>query len=107
MTYVMLYKTKVRSDRIEKMKEVSAKFFELYQEHGIKVIGHWTRIDKPTTNYLMTEYESEADYITKVEKLRADPRYQELSKELEHYRKGFKMKRLQPSDVMVENLLMH
>jgi len=103
----MLYKTKVKPDKIEKMEEVSAKFYELYKEHGIKVIGHWTRIDKPTTNYLMIEYESEADYTAKVKKLRADERYQELTKELEHYRKDFKMKRLQPSATMMENHLTH
>ena len=96
----MLYKTKVRPDKIERMKELSAQFFDLYMKHGIEVIGHWTRIDKPTTNYLMTSYESEADYSAKVEELKSDERYQELSKELHQIRKDFKMKRLLPTGIM-------
>lgn len=100
MTYVMLYKTKVKPDKIERMKEISSQFSEIYKEHGIEVIGHWTRIDKPTTNYLMTSYASEADYTEKVEKLKSDERYQKLSIELQEIRKDFKMKRLSPTGIM-------
>ncbi|MFW9919418.1 MAG: hypothetical protein ACFFED_07450 [Candidatus Thorarchaeota archaeon] len=100
MTYVMLYKTKVKPEKIERMKELSAQFFEIYKEHDIEVLGHWSRIDKPTTNYLMIQYASEADYASKVEKLKSDERYQSLSVELNQIREDFKMKRLVPTGVM-------
>ena len=100
MTYVMLYKTKVKPDKIERMRELSSQFLEIYKEHEIKVVGHWTRIDKPTTNYLMTQYENEAEYTSKVEKLRSDARYQQLSEEIRGIRKEFKMKRLVPGEMM-------
>ena len=100
MSYVMLYKTKVKPDKIERMRELSAEFYEIYKAHGINILGHWTRIDKPTTNYLMTSYENEADYTSKVEELRSDERYQSLSAELKQIRKDFKMKRLTSTGIM-------
>ncbi len=100
MSYVMLYLTKVKPDKIERMRELSAEFFEIYKAHDIEVLGHWTRIDKPTTNYLMIRYANEADYTSKVETLRSDERYQSLSAELKHIRKDFKMKRLTSTGIM-------
>jgi len=100
MTYVMLYRTKVRPEKIERMRELSSQFFEIYKEHGIEVLGHWTRIDKPTTNYLMTRYANEAEYTSKVNELKSDERYQALSVELREIRKDIKMKRLVPSGIM-------
>ncbi|MHA1907837.1 MAG: hypothetical protein ACW98Y_11125 [Candidatus Thorarchaeota archaeon] len=92
----MLIKTKVRHESIEKLTELRSQFNEVYQEHGIEIIGHWSRIDKPTTTYTMTRYADEADYNAKVQKLKADERYVKLSAELQPIRKDFKMKRLTP-----------
>jgi hypothetical protein len=94
MAFVMLIKTKVRHESIEKLTELRSQFNEVYQEHGIEVIGHWSRIDKPTTTYTMTRYENETDYQEKVQKLQADERYVKLSAELKPIRKDFKMKKL-------------
>ncbi|MFW9847693.1 MAG: hypothetical protein ACFFF4_01045 [Candidatus Thorarchaeota archaeon] len=97
MSLVMLLKTKVRHENIEKLAELRSKFNEVYADHGIEVLGHYNRIDKPTTTYTMIRYEDEADYNEKVAKLRADERYVNLSKELHSIRKDFKMKRLTPA----------
>ena len=96
MALVMLLKTKVKHESIEKLSELRAQFNEVYQDHGIEVIGHWSRIDKPTTTYTMTRYVDEADYNEKVQKLKADERYVKLSAELQPIRKDFKIKRLTP-----------
>jgi hypothetical protein len=93
----MLLKTKVRHESIEKLTELRSQFNEVYQDHGIEVIGHWSRIDKPTTTYTMTSYADESDYNEKVQKLKADERYIKLSAELQPIRKDFKIKRLIPA----------
>ncbi len=98
MTFVMLMKTKVRHESIGKLTELRSQFNEVYQDHGIEVIGHWTRIDKPTTTYTMTRYADEADYNEKVQKLKGDERYTKLSAELASIRKDFKAKRLTPAE---------
>ena len=87
-------KTKVKHESIEKLTELRSQFNEVYQDHGIEVVGHWSRIDKPTTTYTMTRYADEADYNEKVQKLKADERYIKLSAELQPIRKDFKVKKL-------------
>ncbi len=96
MALVMLIKTKVKHESIEKLTELRSQFNKVYQDHGIEIVGHWSRIDKPTTTYTMTRYADETDYNNKVQKLKADERYIKLSAELQPIRKDFKMKKLTP-----------
>ncbi|MFW9955793.1 MAG: hypothetical protein ACFFD3_14690 [Candidatus Thorarchaeota archaeon] len=93
----MLYTTEVKSESIPHLFELRNKFDEIYDEHGIDVMGYWQREDKPNVTYMMTRYSSDDDYKSKIEKLRADERYMKLTHELEQIRTGFEAKRLNPA----------
>ncbi len=94
MALVMLYKTKVRPESVERLSEIRSKFMDLYAEHGITVIGHWAKIDKPHVSYYMTQYSDEAEYHTKIRNLHNDSRYKALTDQLREIRVKSKVKRL-------------
>jgi hypothetical protein len=55
-------------------------FQEIYMKYGVKVIGAWENMDDPKEGYLITAYHNKAHYEETVAKMRADPKYIELSK---------------------------
>ena len=66
-----------------KMQRVYKGFQEIYEKHGVKVIGAWENADDTDETYLITAYRDEAHYEEAVAKMREDPTYQELSKTFE------------------------
>ena len=97
MSFVMLYKTKVKEESIEKLASLRSQFNEIYEEHGVNVIGHWHKEGKQTKYYTMISYADETEYHATVQKLQADERYAKLSEELKQIRKDFESKRLIPA----------
>lgn len=96
MSYVMLYTTEVSPESVNQLEDLRAKFMEIYNEHGVKVIGHWKQADNERVSYYMTQYEDEADYRSKVQKLHNDPRYIELTSQLDKIRTESIAKKLVP-----------
>jgi hypothetical protein len=96
MSYVMFYTTEVRPESVGKVEELRAKFMEIYKDHGVNVIGHWKQADNERVSYYMTQYESEADYRSKVQQLHNDPRYTELTGKLDKIRTASNAKKLVP-----------
>jgi hypothetical protein len=56
-------------------------FQEIYRKYGVKIIGAWENVDDPQEGYLITAYRDNAHYVEAVAKMRADPKYMELTKE--------------------------
>ncbi len=92
----MLYTTEVRPESVNQLEDLRAKFMEIYNEHGVNVIGHWKQADNERVSYYMTQYESEADYRSKVQQLHNDPRYKELTAQLDKIRTESNAKKLVP-----------
>ena len=65
-----------------KMQRVYKGFQEIYERHGVKVIGAWENTDDTDETYMITAYRDEAHYEEAVAKMREDLKYQELSKTL-------------------------
>ncbi len=66
-----------------KMQRVYKGFQEIYEKHGVKVIGAWENADDTDETYLMTAYRDKAHYEEAVAKMREDSTYRELSKTFE------------------------
>jgi hypothetical protein len=61
------------------MERIFKGFQEIYQEHGVKVIGAWENAENPLEEYLITAYNDAAHYKEAVAKMRVNKRYQELT----------------------------
>ncbi len=72
----------------EKMKRIYKKFQEIYEKHGVKVIGAWEDVDESNESYLITAYRDKAHFEETVAKMREDSAYQELSKEFKGNREN-------------------
>jgi len=94
MAIVMLYQTKVKSDAIEKMDELRNGFKDIYEKHGIDVVGRWKSVDQPEESYYMVQYDSEDDYQHKTRTLHDDEQYLRLSSQLNEIRTDFKSTKL-------------
>ena len=75
MTFVMLIKTKVKHESIEKLTELRSQFNEVYQEHGIEVpeIQSWLvstgGFTEEVINYVDSQkdmYRSDHDVINNI-----------------------------------------
>jgi hypothetical protein len=78
-----LYKSRVSSGKKPEDKEVEwdfKGFQEIYSKYGVKVIGAWENMDDPQEGYLITAYRDNTHYEETVVKMRADPKYMELTK---------------------------
>ena len=64
----------------ETMKRVYTGFQEMYERHGVKVIGAWENTVDTSETYLITEYRDRAHFKEAVAKMQEDPAYKELSK---------------------------
>jgi heme-degrading monooxygenase HmoA len=96
MTIVMLYRTTVKPDAIEKMDELRNGFKIIYEQHGLDVIGHWRSVDQPNESFYMVKYESEDDYQHKTRSLHSDEQYLRLTSQLNEVRIDFKSTKLVP-----------
>ena len=92
----MFYHTKVKGDSVEKMDELRKEFRQLYEQHGIDVIGRWKSIENPHESYYMVSYVSDDDYQHKTRTLHEDEKYLNLSSQLNEIRTDFKAERLIP-----------
>lgn len=96
MTVVMLYQTTVKPDASETMDEIREGFKNIYEKHGIDVIGHWKSVDSPNESFYMVRYESEDDYQRKTRTLHGDEQYLRLTSQLNEVRTDFKAIKLVP-----------
>ena len=64
----------------ETMKGLYEGFQEIYERHGIKVIGAWESAADTSETYLITAYRDRAHFKEAVAKMREDPAYKELGK---------------------------
>jgi hypothetical protein len=96
MTLVMLYQTKVKEDSVEKMDELRDEFRNLYEQHGIDVIGRWKSIETPHESYYMVKYENHEDYEQKIGALHEDEHYLNLTSQINLIRTDFRAIKLEP-----------
>lgn len=89
-----LYKERIKAGKRPKDGEFERsfnKFKEIYDEHGVRVIGVWENVDDPYEGYLVTAYRDNAHYEETVAKLRANSKYKDLTKDLEEYRESIEV----------------
>jgi len=96
LALVMMYRTKIKRDKLEEMDKLRGAFMDLYDKHDVDVIGHWRENKEPHISYYMTRYEDEDDYTNSVLRLHEDQRYRELTARLNEIRTDFEARRLTP-----------
>lgn len=64
----------------ETMTSIYTGFQEIYERHGVKVIGAWENAADTSETYLITAYRDRAHFKEAVAKMREDAQYKELSK---------------------------
>ncbi|MGV9104008.1 MAG: hypothetical protein ACOC3C_07835 [Candidatus Thorarchaeota archaeon] len=96
MALVMMYKTKIKRDKLEEMDKLRGAFMDIYDKHDVDVIGHWRESKAPHVSYYMARYEDEDDYTKTVLKLHEDQGYRELTARLNEIRTDFEATRLTP-----------
>lgn len=96
MAHYMLYRTKSKNGNSDELDEMRIEFEGIYKKYNVDIIGFWENLDDPSEIYYLSKFEDEADYKSKVEKLRSDDRYIELTKMLEEIRLESHATRLKP-----------
>ena len=96
MTLVMLYRTTVKPEAVEKLNDIRNHFSEIYMKHGIEVLGHWRNAENPNESVYMVRYESESDYQHKTRTLQEDENYINLTAQLNSIRTDFTPEKLIP-----------
>ncbi|MFX1512051.1 MAG: NIPSNAP family protein [Promethearchaeota archaeon] len=82
-----LYKERLRRN-YQEIEQAFKQFQEIYKKFGVKVIGAWENVDDPQEGYLITAYRDNAHYEETVAKMRTDPKYTELTSELQKVRES-------------------
>ena len=72
-------------------------FSKIYKKYDVKVLGGGTNVDNPREMYLMVVYKDKTHYEETVKKLQNDPKYAELSKELQERRESIEITTLESS----------
>jgi len=72
-------------------------FSKVYKKYDVQVLGGGTNVDNKSEMYLMVVYKDNAHYEETVKKLRADPKYIELTKKLEESRESVEVITLESS----------
>ena len=72
----------------QEYEQMTKGFQEIYDRYGVKVIGAWENIEDPDEGYLITAYRDNAHYEETVAKMRVDPQYIELTKDLQESRES-------------------
>ncbi|MFX1254017.1 MAG: hypothetical protein ACFFCZ_20560 [Promethearchaeota archaeon] len=99
-----LYKTRYKAGHdsdIERFKE----FIEFYKEYGVQIVGGGVNVDNPLENYLITTYRDKVHYAETVAKLQSDPKYQELTQQLQEVRESVEVTTLEVPDFLKGPLL--
>ncbi len=73
--YSIIKSNKHTQEDIDRAQE----FGKLYDKYGVHVVGAWVNEEDETEVYLITRYNDAAHYEETVGKLRADPKYVELT----------------------------
>jgi hypothetical protein len=73
------------------MDRIFSGFLEIYDKYGVKVIGRWENEDDSLEHYLITYYRDKDHYQTATTKMRTDPKYVKLSKDLQDTRESIKV----------------
>ena len=97
MTLVMLYRTTVKPEAIELLNEIRSKFSDIYNRHGVEVLGNWKNAENPNETIYMVRYESESDYKHKTEELQENEHYIHLTAKLNSIRTDFSPEKLVPA----------
>ena len=90
----MLYTTKAKSS--EEMDDLRKQFQEIYNRYNIDVVGFWTNAEAENEFFYMSKYKDETDYEKKVELLRNDEEYKNLTEKVKEARVAFDSKKLVP-----------
>ena len=80
----------------KEMKRVFNGFQDIYRKYEVMVIGAWENVEDDLESYLITEYQDEIHYEKTIAKIRANPEYKKLSKELQDTRDSIKIVTLKP-----------
>ena len=64
----------------ETMKGIYTGFQEIYEMHGVKVVGAWENAADTSKTYMITAYRDRAHFKEAVANMREDPQYKKLSK---------------------------
>jgi hypothetical protein len=73
------------------MERIFLGFQEIYEKNGVKVIGAWENENDSLEYYLITCYRDNDHYQSATTKMRTDPEYVKLSKDLQDTRESIKV----------------
>ncbi|MFX1607228.1 MAG: NIPSNAP family protein [Promethearchaeota archaeon] len=94
MALYMLYRSKSKSGK--EMDDLRMKFEKIYNRHEVDIVGFWVNAEDENEVYYLSKYADENDYKTKVEGLRSDEEYVQLSRQLEKVRTSIEATKLLP-----------
>lgn len=78
------------------MDDLREKFQKIYDKHHVDIVGFWVNAENENEVYYLSKYKDENDYKMKVESLRNDEEYIQLSKKLQEVRTSIESTKLLP-----------
>lgn len=90
----MLYRSNSKSGK--EMDDLREKFQKIYDKHHVDIVGFWVNAENENEVYYLSKYRDENDYKMKVESLRNDEEYVQLSKRLQEVRTSIESTKLLP-----------
>ncbi|MFW9974893.1 MAG: NIPSNAP family protein [Candidatus Thorarchaeota archaeon] len=94
MAMYMLYRSNSKSSK--EMDDLREKFQKIYDKHHVDIVGFWVNAENENEVYYLSKYKDENDYKMKVESLRNDEEYIQLSKKLQEVRTSIESTKLLP-----------
>jgi len=94
MALYMLYRSNSKSGK--EMDDLREKFQKIYDKHHVDIVGFWVNAENENEVYYLSKYRDENDYKMKVESLRNDEEYVQLSKRLQEVRTSIESTKLLP-----------
>ena len=93
MVYKLYISRSISEKRLQdsEMEHIFKGFQEIYEKNGVKVIGAWEDEDDSLEYYLITCYRDNEHYQSATIKMRTDPEYVKLSKDLQDARESIKV----------------
>jgi len=93
MIYKLYISRNLSENRLEdsEMEHIFRGFQEIYEKNGVKVIGAWENEDDSLEYYLITCYRDNDHYQSATTRMRTDPEYVRLSKDLQDARESIKV----------------
>ncbi len=97
--FVMFYKLYKSTQKTSEViyDDSYEEFSKVYEKFGVKVLGGGTNVANPSEAYFMTVYKDKKHYEETVKKLQSDPKYIELSKDLQERRESIEVITLESS----------